>query len=116
MLGEVGDEDLEHYGEAEEESPEQVGGRGGHRDPLCPWARRRAAQEAGALMRLKLMALVCGPLWLQKEKENAEKRRALYDIMSCMRDIRKRTERTDMMFEPLKVGGHAMSHRIIPQI
>ncbi len=38
----------------------------------------------------------------QKEKENAEKRKALYDIMSCMRDIRKRTERTDMMFEPLK--------------
>ncbi|KAL6747291.1 flagellar outer dynein arm heavy chain beta [Haematococcus lacustris] len=38
----------------------------------------------------------------QKEKEMAEKRRALYDIMSCMRDIRKRTERTDVMFEPLK--------------
>lgn len=38
----------------------------------------------------------------QKEKENAEKRRALYDIMSCMRDIRKRTDRTDTMFEPLK--------------
>ncbi len=38
----------------------------------------------------------------QKDKENAEKRKALYDIMSCMRDIRKRTERTDMMFEPLK--------------
>jgi dynein heavy chain len=26
----------------------------------------------------------------------------VYDIMSCMRDIRKRTERTDGMFEPLK--------------
>jgi dynein heavy chain, axonemal len=38
----------------------------------------------------------------QKEKEAAEKRRALYDIMTCMRDIRKRTERTDAMFEPLK--------------
>jgi hypothetical protein len=61
VLGEVGEEELEHYGEVEEVSPEQ------------------------------------------KERENAEKRRALYDIMSCMRDIRKRTERTDMMFEPLKV-------------
>lgn len=38
----------------------------------------------------------------QREKENEEKRKALYDIMSCMRDIRKRTERTDAMFEPLR--------------
>ena len=37
-----------------------------------------------------------------KAKEEAEKRKALYDIMSCMRDIRKRTDRTDNMFEPLK--------------
>lgn len=38
----------------------------------------------------------------QREKENEEKRKALYDIMSCMRDIRKRTERTDNCFEPLR--------------
>jgi dynein heavy chain len=38
----------------------------------------------------------------QKEKENAMKRKALYDIMTCMRDVRKRTERTDNMFEPLR--------------
>jgi dynein heavy chain len=38
----------------------------------------------------------------QKEAENAEKRKALYDIMTCMRDVRKRTERTDGMFEPLR--------------
>lgn len=41
---------------------------------------------------------------MQKEKEAAEKRRALYDIMSCMRDVRKRTERTDLMFDPLRVS------------
>lgn len=29
-------------------------------------------------------------------------RRALYDIMSCMRDVRKRSELTDAMFEPLR--------------
>jgi hypothetical protein len=34
--------------------------------------------------------------------EEVDKRRAVYDIMCCMRDIRKRTERTDGMFEPLK--------------
>eukprot|EP00201_Polytomella_parva_P017476 CAMPEP_0175071536 /NCGR_PEP_ID=MMETSP0052_2-20121109/19298_1 /TAXON_ID=51329 ORGANISM="Polytomella parva, Strain SAG 63-3" /NCGR_SAMPLE_ID=MMETSP0052_2 /ASSEMBLY_ACC=CAM_ASM_000194 /LENGTH=4543 /DNA_ID=CAMNT_0016338719 /DNA_START=12 /DNA_END=13643 /DNA_ORIENTATION=- len=38
----------------------------------------------------------------KKAKEDAEKRKALYDIMSCMRDIRKRTDRTDGMFDPLK--------------
>ena len=38
----------------------------------------------------------------QKEKDNALKRKALYDIMTCMRDIRKRAERTDTMFEPLR--------------
>lgn len=39
---------------------------------------------------------------LQKEREQQEKRKALYSIMTCMRDIRKRAERTDNMFEPLK--------------
>ena len=38
----------------------------------------------------------------EKEKHNALKRKALYDIMTCMRDIRKRSERTDNMFEPLR--------------
>lgn len=26
----------------------------------------------------------------------------LYELMSCMRDIRKKSERTDTMFEPLQ--------------
>lgn len=26
----------------------------------------------------------------------------LYDILSCVRDVRKRSDRTDAMFEPLK--------------
>eukprot|EP00798_Chlamydomonas_sp_ICE-L_P004667 gene4667-14864_t len=38
----------------------------------------------------------------QKDTEAKEKHKALYDIMSCMRDIRKRETRTDVMFEPLK--------------
>jgi dynein heavy chain len=38
----------------------------------------------------------------RKKREAEEYRRALYDIMSCMRDVRKRTDRTDSMFEPLK--------------
>lgn len=38
----------------------------------------------------------------KKAQENEEKRKALFNIMSCMRDIRKRTERTEAMFEPLK--------------
>lgn len=38
----------------------------------------------------------------RKAREAEEHRRALYDIMSCMRDVRKRTERTDSMFDPLK--------------
>lgn len=38
----------------------------------------------------------------EKEKQNTLKRKALYDIMTCMRDIRKRSERTDNMFEPLR--------------
>lgn len=38
----------------------------------------------------------------RKAAEEAEKRKALYDIMSCMRDIRKRADRTDAMFQPLK--------------
>lgn len=33
----------------------------------------------------------------------AEKQtRALYDILSCVRDVRKRSDRTDAMFDPLK--------------
>lgn len=35
-------------------------------------------------------------------QEEDEKRQSLYGIMSCMRDIRKRTDRTDSMFDPLK--------------
>lgn len=38
----------------------------------------------------------------RKAAEEAEKRKALYDIMTCMRDIRKRADRTDAMFQPLK--------------
>ncbi|PNW78281.1 hypothetical protein CHLRE_09g403800v5 [Chlamydomonas reinhardtii] len=39
----------------------------------------------------------------KKAAEEEEKRKALYAIMACMRDIRRRTERgTDTMFEPLK--------------
>ncbi|CAD7696266.1 unnamed protein product [Ostreobium quekettii] len=37
-----------------------------------------------------------------KKAREEETRRTLYGIMSCMRDIRKRTDRTDTMFEPLK--------------
>eukprot|EP00955_Chlamydomonas_euryale_P098700 365162-Chlamydomonas_euryale.AAC.24 len=38
----------------------------------------------------------------QREAENVQKKKALYDIMTCMRDIRRREERTDNMFEPLR--------------
>jgi dynein heavy chain, axonemal len=38
----------------------------------------------------------------RKAREEAEKRQALYAIMSCMRDVRKRADRTDSMFDPLK--------------
>ncbi|MEW5311809.1 MAG: hypothetical protein WDW38_003494 [Sanguina aurantia] len=38
----------------------------------------------------------------RKSAEDVERHKALYDIMSCMRDVRKRTERTDAMFDPLK--------------
>lgn len=37
-----------------------------------------------------------------KKLKEEEQRTALYDNMSCMRDIRKRTDRTDAMFDPLK--------------
>lgn len=37
-----------------------------------------------------------------KQAKQAEYRRALYDMLSCMRDVRKRSDRTDAMFEPLK--------------
>jgi len=42
------------------------------------------------------------PPCVQAKRESEEKRKALYDIMSCMRDVRKRSDRTDQMFEPLK--------------
>lgn len=43
------------------------------------------------------------PAAARKAAEMEEKRRALYSIMACMRDIRRRTDRgTDGMFEPLK--------------
>lgn len=36
-------------------------------------------------------------------KRRAEQQtRALYDILSCVRDVRKRSDRTDAMFDPLK--------------
>lgn len=36
-------------------------------------------------------------------KRKAEQQtRALYDILSCVRDVRKRSDRTDAMFDPLK--------------
>jgi hypothetical protein len=34
--------------------------------------------------------------------EQEAHRQSLYAILSCMRDIRKRTDRTDAMFEPLQ--------------
>lgn len=37
-----------------------------------------------------------------KKLKEEQQRKALYATMSCMRDIRKRTDRTDAMFEPLK--------------
>jgi dynein heavy chain len=37
-----------------------------------------------------------------KAQQQEEYRRALYDMLSCMRDVRKRSDRTDAMFEPLK--------------
>jgi dynein heavy chain len=37
-----------------------------------------------------------------KAQQAEEYRRALYDMLSCMRDVRKRSDRTDAMFEPLK--------------
>lgn len=37
-----------------------------------------------------------------KKLKEEEQRKSLYDTMSCMRDIRKRTDRTDAMFDPLK--------------
>ncbi|KAI8473051.1 MAG: flagellar outer dynein arm heavy chain beta [Monoraphidium minutum] len=38
----------------------------------------------------------------RRERDADAHRRALYDIMSCMRDVRKRGEATDAMFEPLR--------------
>lgn len=35
-------------------------------------------------------------------KKAEQQTRALYDILSCVRDVRKRSDRTDAMFEPLK--------------
>ena len=37
-----------------------------------------------------------------KKRWAEETRVGLYDIMSCMRDIRKRSERTEAMFDPLQ--------------
>jgi hypothetical protein len=36
------------------------------------------------------------------DKKAEQQTRALYDILSCVRDVRKRSDRTDAMFEPLK--------------
>ncbi|KAK9808985.1 hypothetical protein WJX72_007373 [[Myrmecia] bisecta] len=36
------------------------------------------------------------------EKQAEETRQSLYAIMSCMRDIRKRSDKTDNMFDPLR--------------
>jgi hypothetical protein len=38
----------------------------------------------------------------RKDRDAAAYRRALYDIMTCMRDVRKRADATDAMFEPLR--------------
>eukprot|EP00879_Flechtneria_rotunda_P005416 GHRR01005708.1.p1 GENE.GHRR01005708.1~~GHRR01005708.1.p1 ORF type:complete len:1495 (+),score=578.36 GHRR01005708.1:300-4784(+) len=37
-----------------------------------------------------------------KKAQEEQYRRALYDMLSCMRDVRKRSDRTDAMFDPLK--------------
>ena len=37
-----------------------------------------------------------------KAAQAEENRKSLYSIMSCMRDVRKRSDRTDNMFEPLR--------------
>ena len=37
-----------------------------------------------------------------KAAQAEENRKSLYSIMSCMRDVRKRSDKTDNMFEPLK--------------
>jgi hypothetical protein len=38
----------------------------------------------------------------KRERDADAHRRALYDIMTCMRDVRKRAEVTDGMFDPLR--------------
>ena len=38
---------------------------------------------------------------MDAEQQGKETQKALYSIMSCMRDIRKRSDKTDAMFEPL---------------
>eukprot|EP00878_Enallax_costatus_P045988 GHUV01055547.1.p1 GENE.GHUV01055547.1~~GHUV01055547.1.p1 ORF type:complete len:137 (-),score=51.72 GHUV01055547.1:431-841(-) len=47
-------------------------------------------------------ATACCRLGREKAAKQAEYRRALYDMLSCMRDVRKRSDRTDAMFDPLK--------------
>ncbi len=37
-----------------------------------------------------------------KAAQADENRKSLYSIMSCMRDVRKRSDKTDNMFEPLR--------------
>ncbi len=37
-----------------------------------------------------------------KAAQAEENRKSLYSIMSCMRDVRKRSDKTDNMFEPLR--------------
>lgn len=37
-----------------------------------------------------------------KAAQAEENRKSLYSIMSCMRDVRKRSNKTDNMFEPLR--------------
>lgn len=46
--------------------------------------------------------LPCGCAGEADAKKTEQQTRALYDILSCVRDVRKRSDRTDAMFEPLK--------------
>lgn len=38
----------------------------------------------------------------EKPEMQADQQKGLYTIMTCMRDIRKTSERTDSCFEPLR--------------
>lgn len=57
------------------------------------------------------------------DKKAEQQTRALYDILSCVRDVRKRSDRTDAMFEPLKetasllhAGGIQLGDNVLKQL